>query len=237
VWFITHRCYTGILLKLCYTKVMLLDKAHYQILVDFFHQGTKLSYKKGEFLIRPGETPPGVFLIEKGFVKSYDITKYGEENLLVIRHDGDLLGMTWTLTGVKRNIMYSALAPTTVWLISQDKFDRFLEDTPEAALPLLAMVVEMYRINSERILNLEYRTVRERLISFLLGMANRFGKETRDGLLIDVPLRHQDIASSISATRETTGREITALERKNLLANSSSRITLRNVEQLKEFLA
>jgi len=213
--------------------------AQCKVLIDFFHQGTRLTYKKGEFIIRPGENPPGVFLIEKGLVKTYDITKYGEENLLVIRHEGELLGMTWTMThkDVRRSIIYSALTPTTVWLMPHEKFHKFLQNTPEAALPLLHMVVDMYRINAERIMNLEYRTVRERLVSFLLSMANRFGRETPDGILIDVPLRHQDIASSISATRETTGREITALERKNLLSNSPSRITLLDVEKLRDFLA
>ena len=216
---------------------MSISPAQYQVLTDFFHQGTRLTYKKGEFIIRPGETPPGVFLIEKGLVKSYDITKYGEENLLVIRHDGELLGMTWALTRDNRHIIYSALAPTTVWLMSHSKFMKFLKKTPEAALPLLAMTIEMYRVNSERILNLEYRTVRERLISFLLSMSKRFGKEVPGGILIDVPLRHQDIASSISATRETTGREITVLERKKLLTNSSSRITLHDVDALRQFLS
>lgn len=216
---------------------MPINPAHQKVLTDFFHRGTRLTYKKGEFIIRPGETPPGVFFIEKGLVKSYDITKYGEENLLVIRRDGELLGMTWALTSKPKQVIYATLAPTTVWLISNEKFTEFLENTPEAALPLLHMVTDMYRVHSERILNLEYRTVRERLISFLLSMANRFGKKVADGILIDVPLRHQDIASSISATRETTGREITALERKELLSNSSSHIVLHNIEALQQYLA
>lgn len=208
-----------------------------KILTDFFSSGTRLSYRKGEFLVRPGETPPGVFYIESGLVKSYDITKYGEENLLVIRREGELLGMTWAVTGDDRQILYMALAPTSVWLVTHERFDTFLHKKPEAALPLLKMVTEMYRINSERILNLEYRTVRERLISFLLSMSNRFGTECKDGVLIDVPLRHQDIASSISATRETTGREIAALERKKLLSNSSSKFILHDTRALKRFLA
>jgi CRP-like cAMP-binding protein len=122
-------------------------------------------------------------------------------------------------------------------MITIERLDTLLKETPEAALPLLYLVTDMYRVHSERILNLEYRTVRERLISFLLSMARRFGTETSEGLLIDVPLRHQDIASSISATRETTGREITALEKKGLLSNSSSHIVLRDIPALQQFLA
>jgi CRP/FNR family transcriptional regulator, cyclic AMP receptor protein len=211
-------------------------REHRKVLIDFFKTGTCLSYSKGEFIIRPGETPPGVFFIEQGLVKSYDITKYGEENLLVIRQKGELLGMTAALTGDERRFIYTALSPTTVWLVKHEQLDQFLESTPEAALPLLAMVADMYRINSERILNLAYRTVRERLISFLLGMARRFGQEKPEGIVIDVPLRHQDIASSISATRETTGRELTALERRGLLSNHALCITLHDIEALKKFL-
>jgi DNA-binding HxlR family transcriptional regulator len=48
-------------------------------------------------------------------------------------------------------------------------------------------------------------------------MAERFGEKTAEnGTKIDVPLRHQDIASSISATRETTSRTLSELERKGL---------------------
>ena len=215
---------------------MSLETDFRQVLVGFFRTGTKLTFDKGEFIVRPGETPPGVFFIESGLVKSYDITKYGEENLLVIRKSGELLGMTLAITGYERRIMYTALAPTETWLVSPERFTEFLQQTPEAALPLVQMVTDMYRVNAERILTLEYRTVRERLISFLLTMAGRFGIETPEGIVLDVPLRHQDIASSISATRETTGRELTALERRGLLNNKALSITLLDLEALRRFL-
>jgi CRP-like cAMP-binding protein len=54
--------------------------------------------------------------------------------------------------------------------------------------------------------------------------------------LIEVPLRHQDIASSINATRETTSRELSALERKGLLVNKPSSILLKDVESLSKHL-
>jgi CRP/FNR family transcriptional regulator len=98
------------------------------------------------------------------------------------------------------------------------------------------MTLEMYRLHSERILNLEYRSVRERIISFLLTMSQRFGKQTDEGLLIDAPLRHQDIASSVNATRETTSRELSSLERKGLLSNKQSLILLKDIDGLRKHL-
>ncbi|HEV2403204.1 MAG TPA: Crp/Fnr family transcriptional regulator [Candidatus Saccharimonadales bacterium] len=205
-------------------------------LVNLFHQGTKLSYVKGEFIIRPGGTPSGVLYIKSGLVKAYDITKYGEENLLIIRKSGELLGLTWAITGENRHIIYAALAPTIVYQISREQFTDYIRVNPKAALPLLDMLVDMYRLHSERIMNLEYRTVRERLVSFLLTTAKRFGKKTTEGLLIDVPLRQQDIASSISATRETTGRELSTLERQGLLTTQNSCILLIDSKRLRHYL-
>lgn len=215
---------------------MLTDDEQMQALVNFFHQGTKLTYSKGEFVIRPGESAPGVFYIEEGLVKSYDITKYGEENLLIIRKKGELLGLTWAITNTERPIIYAALAKTTVWLVKRPDFVNFVHSHPGAALPVLDMVTDMYRLHSERILTLEYRTVRERLISFLLTNSQRFGRKVPKGVLLDVPLKHQDIASSISATRETTSRALSELERKGLLHSENSFITLYDTETLKNFL-
>lgn len=208
-------------------------------LVELFHsKGARQVFKKGDYIIRPGETPPGVFYIYQGLVKAYDITKYGESNLLIIRQSNEIFPLIWGVTGEERHIIYEALStPTTTWQVSRKVFTRYLQTHPEAQAPLLDMTIEMYRLHSERILNLEYRSVRERLISFLFTMAHRFGTPTKDGTLIDVPLRHQDIASSINATRETTSRELSALERKGLLSNSQQCILLKNTKELQKYLS
>lgn len=207
-----------------------------ELMEVFRNSGVRQTFKKGDFIIHPGAAPPGVFYIYEGVVKAYDITKYGEENLLSIRKEEEIFPLIWALTGQERHIIFQALAPTITWMISYEAFQEHLRRHPEALAPVLEMTIEMYRLHSERILNLEYRTVRERIISFLLTMGQRFGKRTEEGLLINLPLRHQDIASSVNATRETASRELSALERKGLLSNHSSLILLKDVKGLRQYL-
>lgn len=202
----------------------------------FRERGLKQTFRKGDYIIRPGDPPHGIFYIYEGLVKAYDITKYNEENLLIIRKEDEIFPLIWAITGQERQVIYQTLAPTITWQISRKVFLEFIQSKPEALAPLLDMTIEMYRLHSERILNLEYRTVRERIISFLITMSRRFGTKTDDGLLIEVPLRHQDIASSVNATRETTSRELSALERKGLLKNKQSLITLLDIEALRKHL-
>ncbi len=212
------------------------SKTYAEAWTKAFQKGTKLTYKKGEFIIRPGDAPSGVFFIESGLVKAYNITKYGEENTLIIRKEHEIFPLIWAITGAERHIIYQTIAPTTVWRLSRRDYLAHINSSPEATVALLAMSVEMYRIHSERIINLEYRTVRERLISFMLTMSRRFGKETKDGMLLDVPLRQQDIASSINASRETTSREISALEKKGLIKTTQQYILVKDKDKLKSYL-
>jgi CRP/FNR family transcriptional regulator len=204
--------------------------------LQLFQSGTRQEFAKGEFIVRPGSPLSGVYYIESGLVKAYDITKYGEENLLIIRHNGEILGLTWAIAGREREIIYTTLAPTTVWLLPRDRFIEHIHKHPEAAVPVASILADMFRLHGERIMTLEYRTVRERLASFLLGMAERFGVPKEKGILIDVPLRHQDIASSISATRETTSRTLSELERKGIVCSEQSRIHVRDVAALQSLI-
>jgi CRP-like cAMP-binding protein len=223
-------------LKTYHNLYMLATLRQMAELVELFRErGVRHSFKKGDFIIRSGESPRGVY-IYKGLVKAYDITKYNEENLLIIRKEDEIFPLIWGLTGQERDIIYQALAPTETWQISREVFADYIDKNPGALAPILDMTMEMYRLHSERILNLEYRSVRERIISFLLTMSQRFGKQTEEGLIINVPLRHQDIASSVNATRETASRELAALERKGLIENSQSLITLKDLDALRKHL-
>lgn len=215
---------------------MLADSAAYRQLIDFFHTGTKLSYKKGESIVHSGDRPHGIYYITEGFVKAIAITKYGEENLLIIRQHDDIFPLIWAFTGLHRDITYQAMSDTTLLRVARSEFLAFLEKNEHALSVILNMAIEAYRLHSERVMTLEYRSVRERVASFLLTTADRFGTENSHGLTLNVPIRRHDIAASINASRETTSRELTALAKLGLIDLNSSHITICKVDKLREIL-
>lgn len=201
-----------------------------------FQQGSRLQYKKGELIIREGEVPGGVFFIESGLVKAYDITRYGEENLLIIRKQNEIFPIIWAVTRNEWHVMYEALSPTVVYRLSRDAYIEAINARSELLAPLLDIVLRMYRIQSKRILNLEYRTARERLVSFLLLMAERFGKDNGEMITIEAPLRQQDVASSINTSRETASRELSYLEKKGLIGSEKMLISLKDIDSLRKII-
>ena len=215
---------------------MLASEAQREKLKQVFEKGSRLTYKKGEFIIRPGETPSSVYFIESGVAKAYAITKYAEENVLILRKSNEIFPLIWSHTGQERGVIYEAVTPLVAWKIQRALYEEQLLEDTDLLLPILDMTTEMYRIHSERIMTLEYRSVRERLVSFLLQLAKRFSEKTKDGLLITIPLRHADIASSVNASRESATRELHSLDQKGLIRLQKTGILLCDTAKLKSFL-
>ncbi len=199
--------------------------------------GKRQVFKKNNIIISPNTIQSDIFYIDQGIVKAYDVTKYNEDNLLIIRKAGEIFPLIWALTGQERQITYQSISNNTLtWQINREIFLEKVNQNHDLLFPLLDMTLEMYRLHSERILNLEYRTVRERIISFLFTMSQRFGIKNDQGLVIDLPLRHQDIASSINSSRETTTRELTSLTKKGLIDYNRNFIILKKPKELLKFI-
>lgn len=215
---------------------MLADKAAQEQLVSFFHTGTKLSYKKGESIVRSGDEPHGIYYITEGFVKAYAITKYGEENALIVRKNKEIFPLIWAFTGLHRDITYEAMSDTTLWRVARSDFLAFLKKEEHVVPVLLDMAIDAYRLHSERVNTLEYRTVRERLASFLLTHVERFGGKGVKGSSLSAPIRRADIAASINASRESTSRELSALQRGGYIDLTTPFIEIVDTEKLRELL-
>ncbi len=129
-------------------------------IVDYFHQGMLTDYKKGELIIRPQDPSEYVYLIDSGFVKAYSITKYGEENLHIIRGKGDLFPLIWVLISEHRDIAYEAMEPTIVWRQPKTSYVEFLQLNHQATTAMLDITIRAYRTYAEHVNTLEYRTVR-----------------------------------------------------------------------------
>lgn len=65
-----------------------------------------------------------------------------------------------------------------------------------------------------------------RLKNFLLWMANKFGREEDEGVLIDASITHQEIAEVLNTTRVTITRLFAEFEQRGVISRKGRRISL-----------
>src|SRR5579884_1834547 len=192
-------------------------------LKEYFKTGRRLQFQKNELILRAGEVPRGVYLIDSGIIKIYALSRHGNEHIHHFFGAGDFFPMTWIFRDFTRNLFYECVEPVTVWLVPKQDFQDFVLKNDRILLKMLEEVVQRYLRYSGRIENLLYSDARERSAYRLLSLANRFGKKTAAGIVIKASITHEDMAHSLNMTRETFSRALARFQQSGIVAYDKNR--------------
>jgi len=224
-------------MRLTTLAVMPTRKTDDESIVAHFSDGSLLKFSKNEALIHAYEEPQGVYLIKSGFVKAYSISPTGNENLLLIHQAGDFIPLPWALDGAHTTgLRYEAMTDVSVLRASKDRLRLALGRNPWLSQQIMNQAVTMLSLYTQRIQTLEFRSARGRIISELIHLAERFGKNRAGEIFIDAPITHQDIADSINMTRETASRALELLFEEGLMGQDDHYLTVKDVDRLQSEL-
>jgi CRP-like cAMP-binding protein len=206
-------------------------------ITSHFSGGKIKHFLKGEVLVEGDEEPKGVYLIQSGYVKAYTISLTGQQNLLLIHGTDEIMPLPWALNGAQKlGVFYEAMSDVTIINSSKDDLRHAMGGNTWLTEQVLRQLVSTFTVYAQRIQSLEYRLPRERVIARLLDLADRFGKVTSAGIIIQAPITHQDIANSINMTRETASRALELLFYDELIAQNQHQFVILNAEKMQSEL-
>jgi len=203
-----------------------------------FNEGTTKRYLKNEVIVQGDEEPSGVFFILDGYVKAYSISQLGQQNLLLIQGQHEILPLPWALDGPQKvGIFYEALTDVTLKRTSKSDLRTAMGSDPWLTEQILRQLVDAFTVYAQRIQSLGFRLPRERIIACLLDLSTRFG-ESQDGkVLISAPITHQDIADSTNMIRETASRAIEQLVKDKLIHQKNHHFIIDDEKKLQAELS
>jgi CRP/FNR family transcriptional regulator, cyclic AMP receptor protein len=148
--------------------------------------GTERRYPARMTLVRQGEPSGHVLLLLEGWVKAAAHSYTGEEALLAIRGPGDVLGEFSAVDGRARSATVTTLVPVRVKMIDGDRFvDHLMRNSPAMYGLLVHTIASLRQADVER---LKYVSVSGsgRVARLLLDLSVQHGRETGEGVLIDL---------------------------------------------------
>lgn len=199
----------------------------------FFSKSTSQRFRRGETILRAGETPPGVFYLKKGFVRLYSVSESGEELTLTIFKPGDIFPISWAVADSPNNYFLDAMTSSEMWRIGQKKFVSFVKENPDELYELTGKIMVRLLGLLRRMEYIVFGNSRTKIASILCIFVERFGRKTKGGFLIEVPLTHKDIANLVGIARETTSLEMGKLKDKGIIDYSGRTILVRSLTRLK----
>ena len=126
----------------------------------------------------------------------------------------------------------TAIDDATLLFVSKQDFQALCLAHPQVALKVLRVVGSRLRRLVGIIEELSFTTVRHRLASFLLRLAQKEGKRSATGVGITLPASNQELASHIGTVRELVSRNLSRLQAEGILQIDGRTVTISNLKAL-----
>jgi CRP-like cAMP-binding protein len=192
--------------------------------------GAVVRFERNATIFSDGDDADYAYRIVSGTVRLCKLMSDGRRQIAEFRGAGDLLGFEWLDTHA---FSAEALTDAVAVRYARSRLDRLGEERGDVRRSLMAVLSRDLWAAQNHLVILGRQSARERVVSFLLALAERSG--TANGGTIDVPMGRQDIADYLGLTIETVCRTVSDLKRKRLIAvPNRTQIKLCDLEKLHE---
>jgi CRP/FNR family transcriptional regulator len=188
--------------------------------------------KRGEILYLQGSSDKSVYFLERGTVKLNKLNPEGKVITIDILKSGTLFGELGAIEDVERDETAIVMEDGQICIMSKENFDSLLNSAPEFAVHLNKIItLRRWKIEN-RLLDLLYSTVEERLAKILLDLIEDFGKPDKNAIVLRLKLTHQDLSELIASTRETTTATINNLKKQGIIDYEEKHIRILDKQKL-----
>lgn len=190
-------------------------------------------YSPGEIVFSEGEPCAGLYIVEHGHIRIFKTSASGREQVLSIDGPDSSVAEVPVFDGGNYPASAAVVGDATLLFVSKQDFQTLCLTHPQVALKVLRVVGARLRRLVAIIEELSFTTVRHRLASFLLRLAQSEGKPTAAGLEVVLPAGHQELASQIGTVRELVSRNLSRLQAEGVLKVEGRRVVIRDLEALR----
>lgn len=214
-----------------------MDNNIIQKLDTFFSKFPSQTFQKGQALIQAGDEPKGIFYIQEGVVRRYWISSNGNEVSLNLYKPHSFLPMSWAVSNIPNAHVYEALTDVITKRAPKQEVVTFVKNNPDILYDLLRRVYIGMEGLWTHIENMTTGTSYEKLVTALVILTKRFGKEQiSNGVEITLRMSEKDLATYAGITRETTNRELQRLKKEGLVSYEKNVIMVHNLRGLEHKL-
>jgi CRP-like cAMP-binding protein len=189
--------------------------------------------KKGEVLYFEGSEDKNFYLLKKGAVKMIKHTPQGKEFILDIIKGGSIFGEMTMVDPQEKDESAEVIEDGLICTMTKVNFDQLIGMVPGLSVKLTKIIGFRRRKLENKLLDLLFSTVEQRLAKTLLNLLDDFGIPHNDGYLLKIKLTHQDFSDLIASTRETVTTVLNKFKNEGMIDYEGKYVVIRSLEGLK----
>lgn len=195
-----------------------------------------LRKERGEFVYMPGDRANSVYFLKKGRIKLSVLSNSGKEIAIDIIQAGEMFGEFALIDELERSNMTQALDDVTLLVFKKHDFVSLLKSQPNLALNYIRMVGDRRRRMEKKLSDITSKEVPARVCE-LLHELSAYALQAGGAHQSLIPLMHQDVASLIGASRQTTTSILNNLMRLGFIELGRGWIRIKSLTDLQRYIS
>ena len=183
-------------------------------------------------LFHKGDVAAEVYIVVHGRLKAFATSPEGNDVVFSILGPGDMIGEIALLGETERTATIVAIDACQLLAIGRPEFRAFLESHPGAAIALLQVLARRIARLSELVEDTQFLNLPVRLAKKILELAESYGKQTPDGLRVELRLSQEEWGDLVGATRESVNKQLRTWTKEGYLSVEDRRVIIHRIDAL-----
>lgn len=188
-------------------------------------------YNKKQVLYTEGKRPRFLYYLQTGKVKAYKNHEDGKEYITDLFSAGDFIGYTALIEDKNYDDNAAILEEADIMQIPREDFLQMMYKDMNIAYKFIHIITKNVKEKEDRLLNLAYSSLRKRVAKALVDISSKFNIQNNP-----IEISRDDIAQYIGTATESLIRTLSDFKGEKLIEIKSGKITIANLEKLKNLL-
>ena len=205
-----------------------------QTVAQFAECSLVLDVRRRRFVYSAGDQADALYAIVSGRIKLCRIEPQTDREAVIdILPEGSLFGESalYSTAGRRENCAV-AYESCTLLRIPSEQFRAGMASEPLLHEYTFQLIGHRLENAERRLADFALNAIPARLDRLLAEFSDRYGVRESDGVLIDIPLPHREIASIVGSTRESVTVRLNAMRREGTIEFVNRRILVKRPEGL-----
>lgn len=181
-------------------------------------------FPAGELLFQQGDRQRGLYIIHAGTVRAFYTAPSGREITLAYWQAGDLLGADRIYESGAFRWSCQTVSQTEAYSILESDMRTLVANVPELAVAMIEALSFKVQWLSGLVQALGTESVSRRLAHVLDTLCELYGIESDQGITINAPFTHEDLAAMVGASRQWVTMALARFQERGVLKLGKRRI-------------
>jgi len=189
------------------------------------------NYKKRHHIFKEGSYPHGLYCLNSGKVKLFQMAENGREQIVRLAKPGDVLGYRSLLSGEQYTSTAEAIEDCSVCFIPKEVVMKMLQTNSSLSMNIMKLLSGDLKKAEHTITELAQKPVRERMAEVLLLLKEIYGFE-KDNVTLGVILTREEISNIAGTATETSIRILAEFKDEGLIKFNGKKIVIPDLKKL-----